>query len=205
MKRFSILISVIIAAGCTSNGNDTENEEDKTELNDDPNRSNKVEDKVVEDFIPPDMMLIEEAEGHLNNDDLLDHVLVLKMIDEDGDDLSELKRHLMIIIGDENHGLMLMVDNPNILFCKSCGGVFGDPYDALAIDEKSFSISHYGGSADRWSRTATFEYNEELDDWVIKEDLGTYFSAIESDSDTAYTYYNKEQYGITLFVDYSTE
>lgn len=161
--------------------------------------------KTIEELIPEDMQILGEASGFLNDDELLDKVLVLKMNTEVPGEFSETPRNVMILEGNQDEGWEIRGNNPNIVYCQGCGGVFGDPFDSVSIHDKIFSISHYGGSADRWARTISFEYNNKIDTWVLREDLEISFSAIEPDSDTTYTFYNKDQYGETLFDDYTTD
>ena len=207
-KVFITGITLLTLYSCSNEGNSDSTESNVTEKSD---SLTEVEDlKIVEmvsvaSFIPEGMVVLAEAEGYLNEDDLLDKILVLKMNTEEIGEYAETPRNVMILIKDAEMGWELKGNNPNIVYCQGCGGVFGDPFAGISIKDKTFTIEHYGGSADRWSRSIRFEYSEGMDNWVLMEDLGTSFSAIEPNSDTTYTYYNKKDYGMSLFDTYIIE
>ncbi len=209
MKKFFFITTGLLLLGSCGSENSSESEvttENNSEMEDTVlTESDNVvlEENKVEDFIPDGMEILEEADADLNRDGISDKVIVLKMSTEIEGEWAETERNVLILVGQTNGSWKDKGMNPNLVYCQGCGGVFGDPFSGIYAEEGKFTIDHYGGSADRWSRSISFEYNEGMDNWVLIEDLETGFSAIESDSDTSYTYYNKEDYGTSLFDTYS--
>ena len=204
----SLSLSFLISCG---SGESEENEVlTDSEVNNDTLSSNQEEaveetSNTVEDFIPEGMDILEESDADLNLDGISDKVLVLKMKTEIEGEWAETERNVLILVGQENGSWKEKGMNADLVYCQGCGGVFGDPFSGIFAEDGRFTIDHYGGSADRWSRSITFEYNEGMDNWILVEDLETGFSAIEPDSDTSYNYYNEDEYGTALFDSYSIE
>ena len=89
----------------------------------------------------------------LNGDGLKDYILVLerqksKPSDPDIDDR---QRPLLILICQPDGSLKEIKRNERIVYCSTCGGMMGDPLVEVRAGEKTFTVSHYGGSAWRWS------------------------------------------------------
>lgn len=47
-------------------------------------------------------------------------------------------------------GGKLVLTNDDILMCKECGGVYGDPFDRLEIKRGSLLAGNFGGSREKW-------------------------------------------------------
>ena len=57
--------------------------------------------------------------------------------------------------------------NNTLVLSQDSGGVFGDPYNGIEIQDGTLRISDYGGSNDRWGDDFTFGMDG--DDLVLKE------------------------------------
>lgn len=60
----------------------------------------------------------------------------------------------------------LLIRNDSLVLCRTCGGVFGDPYDGVRFANDTLRIHHYGGSAWRWSITHAFVPGRD-EDWPL--------------------------------------
>jgi hypothetical protein len=113
--------------------------------------------------------------GDINGDARNDLVLILKQKDEK--EISEatarpVARPLLLIINEGNHAALHKVNTDTVL-CVDCGGIFGDPYDDIAVKGDSFTIQHMGGSNARWTRNITFVFDAAAGDWFLHRiDLG---------------------------------
>jgi len=127
-------------------------------------------------FIEKGYEMMDYITGDLNNDKKTDAILILKVIGKDTL-TEEVKRPMLILLRHANGTLKPEKRNDDIILCRQCGGVFGDPYENVEIKNNTFSIHFYGGSAWRWSRGYTFKYNPKLKDWFIEEETeSTYWN-----------------------------
>jgi hypothetical protein len=123
----------------------------------------------LEAFIEPQTILLAHAAADLNGDGLSDYVFILeKQKNQPSDpDIEQGQRPLKIALRGSDHALRVVKTNDKIVYCSSCGGVFGDPFDGLTARTKSFTVSHYGGSNWRWAKTAKFNYSRIDDTWQL--------------------------------------
>lgn len=120
-------------------------------------------------FVLPNTKCIAHQSADLNGDGLADYVFVLekqKARPEDPE-IDEAQRILKIAVRDANGKLSVVKSNDKIVFCSTCGGVFGDPFDELKATTKSFTVHHYGGSNWRWANTFTFGYSRKDNTWQL--------------------------------------
>ena len=57
--------------------------------------------------------------------------------------------------------------NERIVMCSQCGGVFGDPFEAVIASRNTFSVEHYGGSNWRWKYSYKFNYSRIDKTWQL--------------------------------------
>ena len=55
-------------------------------------------------------------------------------------------------------GYIIAAKCSNAVLCAECGGIFGDPYAGISFTRNVLNITHYGGSAWRWSSNFTFRF-----------------------------------------------
>lgn len=115
----------------------------------------------IEAFIPQGWKIMDSVSGDFNNDRQIDVVVVLVSEMESTDDQAsfECNRPLLILQKTPTGFLMSSYAKEAVL-CKGCGGVFGDPYDGISLKNNVLNISHYGGSAWRWSSNFTFRFQK---------------------------------------------
>ncbi len=150
----------------------------------------------IKDFIPAGFSILDSLSGNLNLDSYLDLILILKINGEDS--FFDINRPLLILTGQANRTYKLEARNDSVVLCRSCGGVFGDPYESTVIKNGYFSIQHYGGSNWRWSRIITFKYNKEKNNWVLHRDAGESFHTSAPDK-TEKIITNKNDFDVLSF------
>jgi len=111
-------------------------------------------------------------------------------------------RPLLILLGNEKRFYNLSGRNDSVVLCKSCGGVFGDPYAGMTVKNNFFSIEHYGGSNWRWTRIITFRYDLKSKQVLLHRDAGDSFHTSDPDKTTT-NIYSKEDFVKLLFSGYS--
>lgn len=140
--------------------------------------------------------------GDLNRDQYMDMLIVLKGQDDDNLD-SMATRPLLILIGTPDGKLKFVERNDNVVLCYHCGGIYGDPYDGLAIRNGYFSTEAYGGSSDRWTEIMTFKYVEAEKTWYLHRHAGISYSVFDPDMTEKEWRSNEEQWGQVKFADYN--
>jgi hypothetical protein len=134
----------------------------------------QVKDKVLpgplKSFVLNGYEMLDFIEGDLNGDKRNDAILILKISGEDTVATDDLKRPLLILVRQPDGKLKIEKRNDDLVMCRHCGGIFGDPYEGLELIKNGFSISFYGGSSWRWAYTYSFEFKPAKKNWyLIKE------------------------------------
>jgi hypothetical protein len=153
-------------------------------------------------FIPKGFELLDSARGDLNRDKYPDIVLVLKNSNEEKN--GELTRPLLLLTGTAGGGFQLLSRNDNVVMCKTCGGVMGDPYQSIAIKNGYFTIEHYGGSSWRWTRFITFRYDPKTRAFVLHKDAGNSYHASDPDKQENIIH-NQKSFGKLPFIKFSNK
>lgn len=125
---------------------------------------------MLKTFIPKGYAILDTAFGDFNADTFTDAIVILK--DPKEEDSYDLKRPLLILIGQSGGGFTLKGRNDQVVLCKTCGGVWGNPFEGVKVKGRYFSIEHYGGSRYRWSQVVTFKYDPLVNDFVLHRDAG---------------------------------
>jgi hypothetical protein len=128
--------------------------------------------------LPAGYKILDTKTGDVNLDGRQDVLVVLERTNLKDYDL-EAKRPLLILTRAKDGVLKLVARNDNVALCKACGGVFGDPYQGIAIKNGFFSVEHYGGSAWRWTDIITFRYVPKSQRWYLWKYGGDSFHVSE--------------------------
>jgi hypothetical protein len=157
--------------------------------------------KSIEAFIPEGYDTIATTNGDLNKDKQNDVVLVLKSKEEDAEPKPPVEgsepippgARILLVLFKNASGYSLAAKSDSAILCKDCGGIFGDPFDAVMIEKGILIIHHYGGSAWRWSSTYKFRWQNN-DFFLIGRTNHTYWnvSHCEKLDDFAGTDYKDE-------------
>lgn len=110
-------------------------------------------------------MALESAD--LNGDGTPDFILILEKLKDASED-EQGQRVLLIITRGAGRKLTLAARNDNgLVYCRTCGGIFGDPFASLEVGLKTFTVNHYGGSAWRWTANYKFNYSRIDKTWQL--------------------------------------
>lgn len=196
MKIYLTILSFFLIISCESNSKREITDKNETK------KENKIESKdnskIVEEvkyieekipdylkkFVPEDFYVSHFINDDVNFDNKKDWVLSIierKENRDEDDENKTFKRLLLIITQDEDENYILSKKSDKLIYCLNCGGMMGDPYMGLLLnDDKSFTIQHYGGSSTRWERNLKFKYSIEKNDWFLVENEGVSFNATDN-------------------------
>lgn len=118
-------------------------------------------------FVLPNYEMLDYITGDLNGDKKQDAILILRTPKEDTITDEDEARPFLILIRQANGKLKLEKRNDNLVMCRQCGGVFGDPYEGTEIKNNGFTVSFYGGSTWRWGYQYRFDYKPAKKDWYL--------------------------------------
>jgi hypothetical protein len=118
----------------------------------------------IRSFILPKTRLLAMEKADLNRDGLEDYLLVLE---KQNPEQEEGQRPLLILTRLPDGSLKLVKQNHKLVYCSSCGGMMGDPFQGVKAGKGTFTVSHYGGSAWRWSVDTTFNYSRIDKTWQL--------------------------------------
>lgn len=163
----------------------------------------------VKPFVEKGMIPIALETGDLNADGKKDFILVLDKprnpkaeFDEAGDSA----RPMLILVRDSSSKLFVAARNDNVVYCRTCGGVFGDPFAGIAIVGTHFTVSNYGGSNDRWAYDYTFAYSRRDNTWQLVRAEETTFQALDPNRTTRkHIYTPPKNFGLINFADFDPE
>ncbi|HVE61571.1 MAG TPA: hypothetical protein VNA26_07115 [Chitinophagaceae bacterium] len=123
-----------------------------------------AQNKNIYSFIPENYDTLSLTKGDLNKDGFADAVLAVfhKMEKDDLENMNvdSVPPRLLIVLFGSKSGYAEAAKSANALLCKYCGGVFGDPFNGISIEKNVLRISHYGGSAWRWSSDHLFRFQK---------------------------------------------
>lgn len=131
------------------------------------------------------------SRADLNSDGLEDFVLVLERqkVSESDPDIEIDQRPYLILTRQPDGSLKTAKRNSRIVYCATCGGMMGDPFQGVEVGPNTFTVSHYGGSAWRWSVSYKFNYSRKDATWqLVKVEESTFHtSASEQMKTRTYT------------------
>lgn len=160
--------------------------------------------REVRPFVEKDTVPIAIARSDLNGDGLQDFVLVLerqKARDSDPD-IEEDQRPLLILVRRPDGSLKEAKRNSRILYCSTCGGMMGDPFQGIGAGSKTFTVSHYGGSAWRWSSVYKFNYSRKDNTWQLVRVEESSFHASSPKEGKSNTYTPPRSFGKIDIADF---
>jgi len=137
--------------------------------------------------LPTGYVVLAAEQGDLNRDALPDWVVVLsKPNEKQTSDVVDhpTKRPLLLFVGGAGSTYTLAARTDNAVYCVDCGGMMGDPFMGLAIKKGYFTVEHYGGSTQRWTRFVTFRYDAAIHTWLLHRDGSERFQALDPEHGT---------------------
>jgi hypothetical protein len=154
----------------------------------------------IRHFIPPDYDLLDSASGDLNGDGLTDYVLILHSKTENSKNSGV--RPLLLLMGTEKNNLELTARNDSVVLCRSCGGIYDDPYQKVTIQDGYVSVQHLIGSTWKWTRVISFRYDAAIKDFVLDKDEGVSYHVANPNRKTGIIN-NKDDFGKLKFSEFS--
>jgi hypothetical protein len=154
-------------------------------------------------FILDGYEVLDFAKNDMNGDSLEDYILILKIKGEDTltyeNEKPDAARPLLLIIRQADKPLKHILTNNELVYCKQCGGVMGDPYQSITTKPGEFTLDFYGGSSWRWSDNYTFRYDKIKKDWFLQSHYSSSFQSGDPDNTTETTVINRSETGdVTL-------
>jgi hypothetical protein len=143
---------------------------------------------VIRRALPAGYTVLDAAQGDLNRDALPDWLVVLHRPNEakTSDVIDHpTKRPLLVFVGGAGGTYTLAARSDNAVYCVDCGGMMGDPFMDLVIKKGYFTVEHYGGSAQRWTRFVTFKYDPAARTWLLHRDGHENFDATDPEHGTS--------------------
>ena len=156
-------------------------------------------------FLPAGYELLDYVQGDLNNDKRMDAILIAKKQGEDTVMDENVKRPMILLTRQTNGKLKHTLRNDNAILCRTCGGVFGDPYEGVMIIPGGFEMLFYGGSSWRWGYTFTFNYNHAKKNWFLTTEKQVRFQAGDPETTTKETTIQSAELGEIPFVLFKSE
>ena len=137
--------------------------------------------KSVADFVPPGYAILFQTSCNLNLDSITDKIILLHKM---GDDTftyepSMDKRILLLLYGQADQSFKLALQHSKLIYYYGYDLNFKEAFVDISCKPGQFTISHYGGFAERWGRSTTFNYNAADAKWYLIEDAYTTFQAID--------------------------
>lgn len=142
---------------------------------------------AIQRALPAGYRVLSAEQGDLNRDALPDWAVVLHRPDEQQtSDVVDhpTKRPLLLFVGGAGGSFTLAARSDNAVYCVDCGGMMGDPFTGLSIKNGYFTVEHYGGSGQRWTRFVTFRYDAAARTWLLHRDGGEHFHAADPEHGT---------------------
>jgi hypothetical protein len=148
-----------------------------------------IPDEVLP-LIPDGFYPIFLEQADLNKDKLSDYLIVLENNVQKGannwdpsKEIIETPRPLIILQRTADGQLIKVKQNDKIVFCRICGGAYGDPFEDIKITKKGFTVNLYGGSNWRWEEHYEFAYSRIDKTWqLIKIESSSYHTSAPDDA-----------------------
>jgi hypothetical protein len=133
----------------------------------------------VQAFVTAGTRALACAIADLNRDGREDVVLVLERQKARPDDaeIEEQQRPLRILVRLADGAYKQARRNDHVVYCRTCGGVMGDPFQGVDAGPGTFTVHNAGGSSWRWGVEYRFGYSRRDDTWQLVRVVETSFHA----------------------------
>jgi hypothetical protein len=127
------------------------------------------------DFIPQGWHAIDTAYGELNSQQPGDCILILESDDtvstsrtSAGDTFQwEGKPRILVVLFGTSNGFSLSCQANDIMLWSNEGGMMGDPYDGITINNRAFDIAFWGGSSEKWN--LSYHFTLHSGHWILEQ------------------------------------
>lgn len=198
-RILSLLIPIVLLFCCSCSVSEANSPNDSTAI-DSTKPPVIVFHPTFERFIVKGCVPVDSCFGYLNNDTITDAAVLLCDTTVGLGDPAQ--RPLIVMLGGK--GIYTSsVRNDSVVLKEDEGGIFGDPFAGMEIENGELRISHYGGSAWRWSRVAVFAYDTLSKQLVLHSDVAESFNINEPNKPHETEKRNVGVYGKLSFDEYS--
>jgi len=145
------------------------------------------------------------SKADLDRDGKDDYVFVLERDRPPGAeeyDMQVKQRPLLVLVQGEGGKLHEVARNERVVLCSNCGGAMGDPFQGVEAGPGTFTVTHYGGSADRWSTSVKFNYSRKDKAWQLVRVEEENFNANDPDKGTSKAFTPPKDFGKIDFKDF---
>lgn len=158
----------------------------------------------VRPFVAEQTRPLSLAGADLNGDGRQDFALVLERqkAQPSHTDIKDLQRPLLILVRQSDGTLKEVKRNDMVVYCSTCGGMMGDPFQGVQAGTKTFTVSHYGGSSWRWSVDYRFDYSRRDTTWQLVRVEEKSFHASEPDKVETAVFTPPDHYGKIDIADF---
>jgi hypothetical protein len=169
------------------------------------NASGNYFDTNPKAFVPAGYQLLAEENGDLNLDFYPDKILVFSPPGEDSLSTQEkpLLRLLVMLYGTKNKQYEKALQHENLVCYYNYDPNFKDAFTGVGIEKGSFTISHYGGMAERWGRSTTFKFHAAENKWLLESDEFTTFMASDEKNTTSIKTLTHKDFGKVYLEQFS--
>ncbi|MDH6307477.1 hypothetical protein M2451_000626 [Dysgonomonas sp. PFB1-18] len=115
----------------------------------------------INDFTPKWWRIIGQADGDLNGDGIADKAIVYNTPVS----LDEWEARCLAIYKKEDGKWKLWLQTFAPLLSSGGGGMMGDPFSGISIEDGCIIINHWGGSREKWSYQHSYKYVN--DNWHL--------------------------------------
>ncbi len=142
--------------------------------NESPSQENELMTEQLHAFAEGNTKILDIQQGDLTGDGGQGAALVLDHPGTGSEKLGEGEpRSLLLIMRDSAGKLQQVGRNDLLIPCAQCGGMAGDPFGYIQVNEGRFTVLTEGGSRERWSNEYTFKYSAEQQDWLLEKTVWT--------------------------------
>lgn len=145
----------------------------------------------LDDFVPKGWQLKDSTEFDFNNDGLMDIAAVVEIPAdlnraawEDAEDAWFPR--ILFVLQNTGKGYTLSIQDENAVRAWDEGGIWGDPYEPLTVNDDAFTVNAYGGSNWRWNEQHTYKYRDNR--WVLTQAESAVLFGGEPRSEYTYDY-----------------
>jgi hypothetical protein len=151
--------------------------------------------------------VIQVCVADVNGDSTDDYVVAVQIERDSGNDVSDESDRALVVIVKKSGAYAIAAKSDKAIFCSTCGGVMGDPFESIEAGNKWFSISHSGGSRNRWSCTFKFGYSRRDKNWqLIEVENFTYDTLDEGGtSDKKTVHKPPKDFGLITFEEFNPD
>lgn len=174
ISKTSLIIVLGISSILSCESNDKTNQQKSENLNSTHHQNIAIQDSILKTFVPKGFHTIWKERADLNQDNIEDALLVLapdnELLTSDVENGKVAKRILLILTGKKEGGYNLKIDSDKVIECIDCSGLNGDAFKGISLRKNGFDIQFEIMNEQYWKETKTFQYQADLDTWVLTQD-----------------------------------